>query len=121
MTHQFVDWFRMFARGGASILYVGNSSIDITECKDEECQLDLANPHCVLPLSWYAEMAQEFDCHASLEVNHNGKDTTLRPSGMCRFPPAPSRRQRKKCAPPCRAARRTSPSKWTRKRSTRPL
>lgn len=89
VTHQFVDWFRMFARGGASILYVGNSSIDITECKDEECQLDLAKDHCVLPMSWYAEMAQEFDCHASLEVNHNGKDTTFEAVGHVPFSSSP--------------------------------
>ena len=85
VTHQFVDWFRMFARGGASILYVGNSSIDITECKDEECQLDLSQDRCVLPLSWYAEMATQFDCHASLEVNHNGKDTTFEAVGHVPF------------------------------------
>jgi 2,4-dienoyl-CoA reductase-like NADH-dependent reductase (Old Yellow Enzyme family)/thioredoxin reductase len=89
VTHQFVDWFRMFARGGASILYVGNSSIDITECKDEECQLDLRSDHCILPLSWYAEMAQEFDCHASLEVNHNGKDTTFEAVGHVPFSSSP--------------------------------
>jgi len=89
VTHQFVDWFRMFARGGASILYVGNSSIDITECKDEECQLDLSSDRCVLPLSWYAEMAQEFDCHASLEVNHNGKDTTFEAVGHVPFSSSP--------------------------------
>ncbi len=85
VTHPFVDWFRMFARGGASILYVGNSSIDITECKDEECQLDLRKDSCVLPLSWYSEMAKEFDCHASLEVNHNGKDTTFEAVGHVPF------------------------------------
>ncbi|MDR1298707.1 MAG: hypothetical protein LBJ84_00450, partial [Oscillospiraceae bacterium] len=45
VTNEFLDWMRMFARGGATVLYVGNSSIDITECKDEECQLDLNNPH----------------------------------------------------------------------------
>ncbi|MDR0862257.1 MAG: FAD-dependent oxidoreductase [Oscillospiraceae bacterium] len=89
VTHQFVDWFRMFARGGASILYVGNSSIDITECKDEECQLDLSSDHSILPMSWYAEMAQEFDCHASLEVNHNGKDTTFEAVGHVPFSSSP--------------------------------
>jgi 2,4-dienoyl-CoA reductase-like NADH-dependent reductase (Old Yellow Enzyme family)/thioredoxin reductase len=89
VTHQFVDWFRMFARGGASILYVGNSSIDITECKDEECQLDLSSDRCVLPLSWYTEMALEFDCHASLEVNHNGKDTTFEAVGHVPFSSSP--------------------------------
>ncbi len=81
VTHAFVDWFRQFARGGAAILYVGNSSIDITECKDEECQLDLSHDRCVLPLSWYAEMAAQYDCHASLEINHNGKDTAFEPVG----------------------------------------
>jgi 2,4-dienoyl-CoA reductase-like NADH-dependent reductase (Old Yellow Enzyme family)/thioredoxin reductase len=89
VTHQFVDWFRMFARGGAAILYVGNSSIDITECNDEECQLDLRSDRCILPLSWYTEMALEFDCHASLEVNHNGKDTTFDAVGHLPFSSSP--------------------------------
>ena len=89
VTHQFVDWFRMFARGGAAILYVGNSSIDITECKDEECQLDLNHDRCVLPLSWYTEMAKEYDCHASLEVNHNGKDTTFEAVGHLPYSSSP--------------------------------
>ncbi|MCL2126407.1 MAG: FAD-dependent oxidoreductase [Oscillospiraceae bacterium] len=89
VTAQFVDWFRAFARGGAAILYVGNSSVDITECKDEECQLDLANPHSTLPLSWYAEMCKEYDCHASLEVNHNGKDTRFETVGHLPFSSSP--------------------------------
>lgn len=89
VTSQFVEWFRAFARGGASILYVGNSSIDIRECKDEECQLDLANPHCALPLSWYAEMCKEYSCHASLEVNHNGKDTLYEVVGHLPYSSSP--------------------------------
>jgi 2,4-dienoyl-CoA reductase-like NADH-dependent reductase (Old Yellow Enzyme family)/NADPH-dependent 2,4-dienoyl-CoA reductase/sulfur reductase-like enzyme len=89
VTHEFVDWFRMFARGGATVLYVGNSSIDIKECKDEECQLDLANPHSVLPLSWFAEMASMYNCHASLEINHNGKDTAFETVGHAPFAPSP--------------------------------
>jgi 2,4-dienoyl-CoA reductase-like NADH-dependent reductase (Old Yellow Enzyme family)/thioredoxin reductase len=85
VTSQFVEWFRMFARGGASILYVGNSAIDGNECKDEECQLDLISEHCALPLSWYTEMAKEYQCHASLEVNHNGKDTKFEVVGHLPF------------------------------------
>ena len=80
-TRDLVDWMRMFARGGATTLYLGNSSIDITECKDEECQLDLANSRSMLPLSWYAEMAAAYNCHASLEINHNGKDTAFETVG----------------------------------------
>jgi len=89
VTSQFVDWFRTFARGGAAILYVGNASIDITESRDEESQLDLAGSHCTLPLSWYAEMCREYDCHASLEVNHNGKDTLFETVGHLPFSSSP--------------------------------
>jgi len=88
-TTQFVDWFRVFARGGAAILYVGNASIDITESRDEESQLDLAGHNSALPLSWYAEMCKEYDCHASLEVNHNGKDTLFETVGHLPFSSSP--------------------------------
>jgi 2,4-dienoyl-CoA reductase-like NADH-dependent reductase (Old Yellow Enzyme family)/thioredoxin reductase len=89
VTREFVDWFRMFARGGVGILYAGNSSIDITECKDEECQLDLSRDKCILPLSWYAEMAAQYNCHASLEINHNGKDTAYETVGHAPFSASP--------------------------------
>ena len=81
VTHEFVNWFRQFARGGAAILYVGNASIDRSECKDEACQLELGTDECILPLSWYAEMGNSFNCHASLEINHNGKDTAFETIG----------------------------------------
>ena len=51
VTPEFVDWFRMFARGGVDTLFVGNCSIDITECKDEAFELDLSNENCILPMS----------------------------------------------------------------------
>ncbi|HHU29261.1 MAG: FAD-dependent oxidoreductase [Bacillota bacterium] len=75
VTRDFVDWMRPFARGGAAVIYVGNASIDRTECFDEDYQLDLREDKSILPLSWYAEMAAQYGCHASLEINHNGKDT----------------------------------------------
>jgi 2,4-dienoyl-CoA reductase-like NADH-dependent reductase (Old Yellow Enzyme family)/thioredoxin reductase len=85
VTREFVDWFRQFARGGAGILYVGNTSIDITESKDEERQLNMTDERCVLPLSWYAEMAQAYGCHASMEINHNGKDTAFETIGRAPY------------------------------------
>ena len=75
VTKDFVNFFRMFARGGVSTLYVGNSSIDITECKDEAYQLNLISDRSVLPLTWYADMCKEYGCHASLEINHNGENS----------------------------------------------
>ncbi len=85
ITHEFVNWFRQFARGGVTTLYSGNASIDITECKDEETQLDLSSDDCVLPMSWYAEMAKQYDCHASLEINHNGHNSAPETIGRTPF------------------------------------
>jgi 2,4-dienoyl-CoA reductase-like NADH-dependent reductase (Old Yellow Enzyme family)/thioredoxin reductase len=81
MTRDFVDWMRPLARGGTAILYVGNATVDKLECHDEETQIDLGTDRCVLPLSWYAEMAAQYNCHASFEVNHNGKDTAFETVG----------------------------------------
>ena len=83
MSPELIDWMRMFARGGVCTLYLGNSSIDITESKDEAFQLSLyAAPgdtvkfdSIVLNLARYADMCKEYDCHASLEINHNGENT----------------------------------------------
>ena len=83
MTRDFVDWMRPFARGGATTLYVGNATVDKLECHDEETQIDLGTDKCILTLSWYAEMAAMYNCHASFEVNHNGKDNRLRDRGPC--------------------------------------
>jgi 2,4-dienoyl-CoA reductase-like NADH-dependent reductase (Old Yellow Enzyme family)/thioredoxin reductase len=81
MTRDLVDWMRPMARGGAATLYVGNATVDKLECHDEETQIDLGTDKCVLPLSWYAEMAAQYNCHASFEVNHNGKDTAFETVG----------------------------------------
>ena len=85
VTHDFVEWFRMFARGGVCTLYVGNCSIDITECKDEAYQLDMSNPDGVLPMTWYADMCKQYACHASFEINHNGENTAFETVGHAPF------------------------------------
>ncbi|MCL2226499.1 MAG: FAD-dependent oxidoreductase [Oscillospiraceae bacterium] len=85
VTKDFVNWFRMFARGGVTTLYVGNCSIDITECKDEAYQLNLNNDLGILPMTWYADMCKEYGCHASFEINHNGENTTFEEVGHAPF------------------------------------
>ncbi|MCR4771850.1 MAG: NADH:flavin oxidoreductase, partial [Oscillospiraceae bacterium] len=89
VTHDFVDWFRMFARGGVCTLYVGNCSIDIKECKDEAYQLDLSHPDSVLPMSWYADMCKQYACHASFEINHNGENTRYETVGHLPYSSSP--------------------------------
>ena len=90
VTPEFVDWFRMFARGGAATLYVGNCSIDITECKDEAYQLDLTDDLIILPLTRYADMCKQYDCHASFEINHNGENTAFETVGHAPFSSSPN-------------------------------
>ena len=75
VTPEFVDLFRVFAQGGVAVITVGNSVVDIREASDEERQLDLGTDDCILPLTLFAEMCQGYGTLASLEINHNGKDS----------------------------------------------
>ena len=85
VTPELIDWMRMFARGGVTTLYLGNSSIDITECKDEAYQLDLSSDAGILNLARYADMCKQYGCHASLEINHNGENTAYETVGHAPF------------------------------------
>lgn len=73
VTPQLVDWLRMFARGGASTLYLGNCSIDLSENQDQRYQLDLGRDEGILPIATYVDMCREYRCHASFEINHGGE------------------------------------------------
>ena len=90
VTKDFVEWFRMFARGGVCTLYVGNCSVDIKECRDEAFQLDLSDDRCILPLTWYADMCREYGCHASFEINHNGENTAFETVGHAPYSSSPN-------------------------------
>ncbi len=88
VTDAFVDLNRSIACGGAAILTVGNVMIDIEDCKNEELQLDLSSDDCILPLSKFALMCEGFGAHASLEINHGGKDSQFARTGKPAFAPS---------------------------------
>jgi 2,4-dienoyl-CoA reductase-like NADH-dependent reductase (Old Yellow Enzyme family)/thioredoxin reductase len=81
VTTEFVDFFRAFARGGVAVIHVGNSVVDKREACDEERQLDLGTDECILPLTRFVEMCHGFGTLASLEINHNGKDSHFDKTG----------------------------------------
>jgi 2,4-dienoyl-CoA reductase-like NADH-dependent reductase (Old Yellow Enzyme family)/NADPH-dependent 2,4-dienoyl-CoA reductase/sulfur reductase-like enzyme len=85
VTPEFVDFFRPFAKGGAAIIHVGNSVVDIKEACDEERQLDLGSNECILPLTRFVEMCHGHGALASLEINHNGKDSDFDKTGKAAF------------------------------------
>ncbi len=70
------------------MLCVGNSVIDIKEASDEERQLDLGSDECILSLTRFAEMCHGFGALASLEINHNGKDSDPGKTGKPAYSPS---------------------------------
>jgi 2,4-dienoyl-CoA reductase-like NADH-dependent reductase (Old Yellow Enzyme family)/NADPH-dependent 2,4-dienoyl-CoA reductase/sulfur reductase-like enzyme len=88
VTQEFVDFFRPFAKGGTAIIHVGNSVVDIREACDEERQLDLGSDACILPLTRFVEMCRGYGALASLEINHNGKDSDYDRTGRAAFSPS---------------------------------
>jgi 2,4-dienoyl-CoA reductase-like NADH-dependent reductase (Old Yellow Enzyme family)/thioredoxin reductase len=77
VTEDFVSYFRQYARGGVAVCNVGNCTIDIAESSDEPRQLQLQDPACVQPLKYFAEMCQSYGAQGSLELTHNGKDSSF--------------------------------------------
>ncbi len=73
VTPELIDWFRMFARGGASTLYLGNCSIDLRENSDQSYQLDLGTDRGIYMMARLADACKEYACHASFEINHGGE------------------------------------------------
>ena len=73
VTPELIDWFRMFARGGASTLYLGNCSIDLRENSDQSYQLDLGTDRGIYMMARLAAACKEYACHASFEINHGGE------------------------------------------------
>ncbi len=67
---------------------MGNSVVDIKEASDEERQLDMGSDDCLLPLSLFAEMCEGYGAHASLEINHNGKDSDPGKTGKAAYSPS---------------------------------
>jgi 2,4-dienoyl-CoA reductase-like NADH-dependent reductase (Old Yellow Enzyme family)/thioredoxin reductase len=88
VTTEFVDFFRPIAKGGVAVIHVGNSVVDIKEACDEERQLDLGSDACILPLTRFVEMCHGYGALASLEINHNGKDSDPDKTGKPAFSPS---------------------------------
>jgi 2,4-dienoyl-CoA reductase-like NADH-dependent reductase (Old Yellow Enzyme family)/thioredoxin reductase len=74
ITTEFIEFFRPRARGGASIVTIGNSAIDLSESQDETRHIDLGKDDVMLGLSKYADMCEDYGAVASIEVNHSGRD-----------------------------------------------
>ncbi len=88
VTDEFVALNRSIAQGGAAILSVGNVMVDISECENEELQLDMSDDKAILPMSKFALMCEGYGAHASLEINHGGKDSQFSRTGKPAYAPS---------------------------------
>ena len=74
VTTEFLEFFRPVARGGPAIVTIGNSSVDLTEARDETRHIDLGLDDNMLGLSRFVDMCDNYGVVPSIEVNHAGQD-----------------------------------------------
>ncbi|MFC1945662.1 FAD-dependent oxidoreductase [Chloroflexota bacterium] len=90
VTRESIEYFRAFARGGAGIVTVGESSIDFVNAKDHYGQLNLDNDGAIGGLSTLAEAVQRYGARISIEINHSGAAGWRGLIGTGRNPMGPS-------------------------------
>lgn len=85
-----VEYFRQFARGGAGIVTVGESSVDYVYAKDHYNQLNLDNDGAIGGLSLLSEAVHRYGAKISIEINHSGAGGAAGLIGTGKSPIAPS-------------------------------
>ena len=81
MTQECVDFFRPIAKGGVSVITIGNALVDYELGHDEERQLRLDNDEIIQPLGKFTDMCNQFGCEPSIELNHTGNDANWQKTG----------------------------------------
>ena len=89
-SRESVEFYRSFARGGAGIVTVGESSIDSVYAKDHFGQLNLDNDGAIGGLSNLAEAVHRYGAKISIEINHSGAGGANGLIGTGKQPVSPS-------------------------------
>jgi 2,4-dienoyl-CoA reductase-like NADH-dependent reductase (Old Yellow Enzyme family)/thioredoxin reductase len=71
-TPDFVEYYRSFARSGAAIVTVGESTVSNSEFKSFRAQLNLGRDEVITGLDVVHEGITRYNTMASIELNHNG-------------------------------------------------
>ena len=77
MTTECIDFFRPIAKGGVSVITIGNALVDYDIGHDEQRQLRLDTDDTILPLGRFTDMCHQFGCEPSIELNHTGTDASF--------------------------------------------
>ncbi|NLE11791.1 MAG: FAD-dependent oxidoreductase [Actinobacteria bacterium] len=72
ITQEMIDFYRAFAKGGAGMVNIGDSAVDIEWGRAHYMQLNLGHDAVVGGLSTVVEAIQAYGAVASIEINHTG-------------------------------------------------
>jgi 2,4-dienoyl-CoA reductase-like NADH-dependent reductase (Old Yellow Enzyme family)/NADPH-dependent 2,4-dienoyl-CoA reductase/sulfur reductase-like enzyme len=79
VSKELVAYFQAFARGGAAIVTIGDSTIDYLNGRFHNGELNLGDDRIIGGLSVFAEAIQRYGAKASIEVNHAGMIAATQP------------------------------------------
>jgi 2,4-dienoyl-CoA reductase-like NADH-dependent reductase (Old Yellow Enzyme family)/thioredoxin reductase len=75
VTREMVAYYQNMARGGAGIVTVGESPIDLGYAQAHQFQLNLGDDRVINGLSVLAEAVHRYGAKASIEIAHSGRFT----------------------------------------------
>jgi 2,4-dienoyl-CoA reductase-like NADH-dependent reductase (Old Yellow Enzyme family)/thioredoxin reductase len=79
VSRDLIAYFQAFARGGAGIVTIGDSTIDYLNGRFHNGELNLGDDRIIGGLSVFAEAIQRYGAKASIEVNHAGMIAATQP------------------------------------------
>lgn len=90
VSRETIEFFRAFAKGGAGIVTIGDSSVDFLYARDHYGQLNLDNDGAIGGLTLLAEAVHRYGAKISIEINHSGAGGANGLIGTGKNPIAPS-------------------------------
>ncbi len=74
-SRELIEWGRALARGGVSIVTLGDSSIKLPPGMQSSNALNLGTDRAINPLSMYAEAIQRYGARASIQLNYHTENS----------------------------------------------
>jgi 2,4-dienoyl-CoA reductase-like NADH-dependent reductase (Old Yellow Enzyme family)/thioredoxin reductase len=72
VTNEMVEFYRSFAKGGAGIVTIGDSSVDYDYARGHPGELNLGDNRVIGGLSTLVEAIHRYAAKASIQINHRG-------------------------------------------------
>jgi 2,4-dienoyl-CoA reductase-like NADH-dependent reductase (Old Yellow Enzyme family)/thioredoxin reductase len=73
VSRELIEWGRAFAKGGAGIITLGDSSITMPAGEPPANALNLGTDRAINPLNTYVEVVQRYGAKASIQLNYHSR------------------------------------------------